>query len=169
MTFSVPNLAGGSPGPSGPVGPVGTGVYGDMLAVFVFSGVTQAFTAGVPQKIVSFGTNGLSVGVTPDEANDRLVITEDGDYEVYWQQTYTLVAGAGFTFDFIEMRINGTPAPEASLTQFEGPIASFFVCASAGGILSLSAGDVLEIYAQTSAGATVTWRDAQLFAWKARS
>lgn len=163
MIFTDPDASlGGAPGDPGSTG---AGVYGSIMAVFLFSGTVQAFTAGMEQKIVSFGTNVVSAGVTADQAGDRLVILEDGIYDVFWMQSY--LGNVAWVFNFIELRANGILVPNLSLTDYEG--SAFKASCSSAGAVQFSAGDVLELYAETSANVSITWYDADFSAWKVRS
>lgn len=160
--FTVPGSGAGSPGPAGPPGAAAATSYGSILSVFLFSFTSQAFTANAEQKINGWGTNGISAGVTPDQAGERLVFNTTGVYEIYFGYTYK--GSVNWTFNFLEVRLDGVLVPQLSLTDYEGST-NRASCASIGTV-GIAAGSVLEVYAETSVNVTVDWLDGALSAWR---
>lgn len=80
--------------------------FGGYGAIYVNDGATaQNFTAATPAKLTGFAANGISSGMTPDEADDELVIGVDGDHMFACSLAMTAQASAIVKAQF---RKNGT-------------------------------------------------------------
>jgi hypothetical protein len=129
--------------------------------ISVVDGSAVQTIEGTAEKVTGFDTNGPSAGgVTPDAANDRIVVNQAGDYLVFCQLSFLGGIGAALYTAFI--RINGV---ESSLSwQRRISAADATGSASCMGVLTLDAGDVLELYIEQDAGAEreITMVAAQL-------
>ena len=121
----------------------------------------QALVAGVYQKLTVFAQfAGPSSGITADVAGDRLVIVTPGVYLVYFSVSYTKGGTAGQLSH--RVFVNGAPAPAVSARNLTFV---FFPSSNEGmGILSLSAADTIEVFANPTTAGTTTVQRGQLYA-----
>lgn len=97
--------------------------------------------------------------MTPDVANNRIEIDQDGIYEVNSQISFSGTGGT--TFDFF-IYVNAAPSNYAFQRKLGtgGDVGS----ASVVGILDLSDGDLVDVYLQADGAAkSITPSYAQLF------
>jgi len=159
MVFFVPDPE-ADPGQAGPAGSVGTGDFGSVYSngISVLQAPGTAFT-----KLTGlFTVNGLTAGggVTPNQALDQLVINTTGIYSLW---SLVSAKGSGLGIFSIQARRNGIALPDVAgqdtvLTQ------PFWGAARGKGAVSLTSGDVIEVYGFTSAVITLTYTDAMLCA-----
>lgn len=154
--FQVPD----SDGLQGDPGPVGTGDFGSVYSNGI--SVAQAPGAAFVKLVGLFTTNGLAQGggVTPDAAGDRLVINTTGVYRLWIMVNPRASGGTVFA---AEARRNGLAIPQVA-GQHVLSVSPLFGSVRGRGSVSLTAGDVIEVYGLASGGATLTYTDAQLYA-----
>jgi hypothetical protein len=128
----------------GAVIPVGYG------SISIIGGSTVQTIEGAAEKIINFQVNSPAAGgVTPDFANNRIVIGQAADYIISNHFSFLVGLGAALLTAFL--RVNGV---ESTLGWERGVGAAARVgSASFIGVLTLAAGDVLEMYLEQDAGA----------------
>jgi len=106
------------------------------------------------EKITVFDTNANAAGITPDQANDRLVVLVAGDYLVSIGSSFG--GDSATVFDFIAY---GGPsgAPVATECKFRRKLGTGgsgdIGRAAAQAIVPLNAGDVIECWIASDSGA----------------
>ena len=155
--FDVPDTdAGNNPGPPGPAGAVGTGDYGDVFGVS--TAIAQALVGlAALVKASPFPTTGLSNNTTPSGASSSITVDVTGDWMVYYSVTFGYSVGSVMN---TQLFVNSVAVPQVRC-QHTGTI--FFHTMSARGSVSLTAGDVLEVFVGAAASGTVTFFDGQLY------
>lgn len=125
---------------SGVVSPIGGGTesYG---SIYVSNGSTAQTGIGTSYtKITGFAANGSASGdVTPDHANDRITVATAGNYEVFFQCSFSGSVSTTFT---ISLAVDGTENEQYALQRklgTGGDVGS----ASFTGQITLSAAQVL--------------------------
>lgn len=127
-------------------------------------GGAQALAAGVYQKLTVLGqANGPSSGVTPSFALNRLTFPTTGVYLVYFQLSYRYAPSGQIS---MRVYLNGvTPVPQISATSLT--FAFFPNSIASENLVSLTAGDFLEIFLNPTLAASVSIEHGQFYAERA--
>ena len=162
--FTVPTI-GGPDGPTGPVGPASPAQSYGGIAIrgfFTSGNPSQALATGSFQKVVNFSANMPSSGVTPQFALSQLTIDTSGDYLVF--------AGISYVYGPLgNMRMALFVNGAVRIEVIAGAKTFSFLpshCDSQN-VMSLVAGDVLDMRVLPSAAATLLVDNAQLYVERA--
>jgi hypothetical protein len=122
--------------------------------------VTQSGITTTPEKLTLFANNGeSSANVTPDHTNDQITLADAGKYLLFCQLAFSGTANATFK---MHARLDGVQQNEAGSRRKlggSGDVGSM----SFLGILSVTAGQVLTVFVQTTTGsADLTLVEGQL-------
>jgi hypothetical protein len=124
-------------------------VLGNQGGIYCAAGaVAQGSISTTPAKVTGFNTNAAAHGVTPDHTDDSIQVNTDGDYQVFFQCSFSGSANETFTF---HARVNGVEKWPACVRKLGagGDVGS---CAFTGVLDGLSAGDKVTVYVEASAG-----------------
>jgi len=117
--------------------------------LYVQDGADAETVGTTPAKLECFTGAGVSAGIEPDHANDRITITTAGVYDV--QAAFSVLGTAGRT---AELRLRKNSVEVAGLGGRCVLAATVGPLAFAPGLVPCDAGDVLEVYAEASVDAT---------------
>ncbi|MCK5639680.1 MAG: hypothetical protein KAJ19_02740 [Gammaproteobacteria bacterium] len=134
------------------------GVYGGILDTVNTS--TQTVALGVPEKLINFTENGLSVGMTPDFANNDLQADHTGVYQIFGK--VALHANASNVLFEVHFRVDSVEDAAGSHTKLAAAGAS--ASATWMNIISLNAGEKLSIWIESDKNCDITVEHAELIA-----
>lgn len=134
-----PGIA-GARGPTGPAGPAGVLpiAYGELYA-------TGPMTLSAPTgegafDLSVFDTAGINFNTVPNPSSDLITVDVTGNYVVGFSLSYTANNDIDWTF---AAAVNG--APKTNIKAISSSTGSPTIEASANGLLSLNAGDVVSV------------------------
>lgn len=120
--------------------------YGEIQAL---TGATQNIAVDTASVIMTgWDTNGLSHQITADQANNKLTVPCDGNYEFSLDLEATL---SGTNAVELVVRKNGTTTDIDSLT-YTAPAASDVISAHIRGIIALAASDYVQVWHRFDTG-----------------
>lgn len=129
--------------------------YGNIYVTAGAAG--QALTAATPALLTAFTTNGISLNTTPDHTNDRITVTNAGDYRVAGSFTFQLANNTNIRFF---AAVGGVASVIGCATRSKDN-GQPFNCGF-NGLLTLGAGAVVTVLATASGNATLTVQEAHL-------
>lgn len=133
-------------------------VYGSIVTQ---AGVTsQTFVSTTPELLTEWTADGISNGVTPAFATDKITIDNTGIYKVDF---FCSFAGANPVVNSFELRIDGV----ATGIQFDRKTTSTDIgSGSFTGIISLTAAEVLTVWGTLTGGTTLTVQESALTVYR---
>jgi hypothetical protein len=127
-------------------------------SIYVTAGAAdQAMTINTPALLTAFTNNGISLNATPDHANDRITVTNAGDYRVTGSFTFLLTGNTNIRFF---AAVGGVASVVGCATRSKDT-GQPFNCGF-NGLLTLGAGAVVTILATASGNVTLTVTEAHL-------
>lgn len=125
---------------------------------------TTTLNSAAHVQIVDFNTNDPSTGVTPDHANDHLVVLIAGEYFVNCSVAVKNSAGTPHVIHVEVKKNNGTVDVMPAHAHRSLPSASDIGSISLSGIATLEANDTVELWADTDSATNrnVTFEDVVL-------
>lgn len=123
-------------------------LFGVYAGIYVADGSTaQTGITTTPELMTGFAADGISSDAVPDHTADSITITTAGDYEVYFQCSFS---GDNSTVFEFHIRVDGVEQPygchrKLNANGDEGSC-------SAKGQLTLAATDVITVYVESDQG-----------------
>ena len=129
-------------------------VYGSI--VIQGGSTAQTFVSTTPELLTEWTADGISNGVTPAFATDKITIDHTGIYSVNF---FCSFAGANPVVNSFELRIDDV----ATGLQFDRKTTSTDIgSGSFSGIISLTAAEVLTVWGTLTGGTSITVQEAAL-------
>lgn len=123
---------------------------GGYASIYVIDGAAAQAVSATPTKLTAFAADGPYLGATPAHASDQITIGVTGVYRVDFAAT---ISGDAATYTF-RLRKNGSA--EGTLAAAATLAASATGAAAFSGLVSLTANDVLTVYAAAGGAANLT-------------
>jgi len=135
------------------IGEHGWTQYGEIYGHDVADDLTTA-SVSTWYQIVSFAVNGESNGCTPDHTNDHITVHTAGTYQVHY--SVSAHGHQSHDYDIHVARNNNATDFDETATHFSTPTAGRVISMSGSGILTLAAGDTIELWIlRSSAGSNI--------------
>jgi hypothetical protein len=127
-------------------------------SIYVTAGAAgQAMTANTPATLTAYNTNGVSLNTTPDQANNRITVTNAGNYRLTGTFTFQCTSPNQDVRFFAA--VNGVASAVGVQTRTNS---TFVFGTSFSGILALGAGAIVTVLATTSSNPTLTVSESHL-------
>lgn len=128
-------------------------------SVYVTGGAAaQALASGVQSLLTAYNANGISLNTTPDHVNDRITVTNAGDYRVTGSFTFQSSAtNTNLTFAAAVGGVAGSIKCAARATTANQP----FNCGFSG-LVTLGAGAIVTVLVTASGNTNLTITESQL-------
>lgn len=117
--------------------------------LYVQDGATAQTIGTTPAKMTGFTAQGISAGLEPDAANDRITVLDAGLYEV--SGAFSVLGTAGRV---AQLRLRKNDVEEAGIGGRSTLAATAGSLSFAPGLVACEQGDVLTVYAEADVDAT---------------
>ena len=130
--------------------------YGNIYVTAGAAG--QVMVANTPALLTAYDTNGVSSNTTPDQANNRITVTNAGNYRI--AGAFTFESSATNTNYRFFAAVGGVASVIGGATRATAANQPFH--ASFNGLLALGAGNVVTVLATSSGNTTLTVTESHL-------
>jgi len=135
--------------------------YSDARAygnIYVTGGATaQAMASGVQALLTAYDTNGISLNTTPDHVNDRITVTNAGDYRITGSFTFRSSVSTPIEFAAAVGGVAGVIRGALRVRDVNQPLYVAF-----NGLVALGAGAVVTVRVTASGNTNLTVTESHL-------